>query len=181
MPRVQNQKVVRIRKGISVIDKANTFAKGIIFVTVMIMFPVVVVNVFTRYISGASLAWSAEVSRYCFVWMTLLGTAIAVRDDSHVKVTYLVDKAPRPIRIILQAVNYLIMIGLALVLIVTGTRQTMFIWNTKAAYMRFLSLGWIYLTIPVCGFLMLLFVFADLLELALSRIEQVDNSTLSAT
>jgi TRAP-type C4-dicarboxylate transport system permease small subunit len=57
------------------------------------------------------------------------------------------------------------MVGLCILLITTGIKQAIDVWPTKAAYMRFLSMGWMYLSIPICGLLMLFFTCVSLVEL----------------
>lgn len=40
-------------------------------------------GIFPRYI------WTEEAARFCFVWIVMIGSMIAVRDDSHFKVDLL--------------------------------------------------------------------------------------------
>jgi TRAP-type C4-dicarboxylate transport system permease small subunit len=56
------------------------------------------VNVVTRYLIRFSLAFTEEVVVSLFVWLTLLGASIAFREGLHLGFTYLVDRAPRPVR-----------------------------------------------------------------------------------
>jgi len=49
------------------------------------------VQIFMRYAMGASLSWSEELARYCFIWMTYIGIAYGVRKDAHIRVTMAVD------------------------------------------------------------------------------------------
>ncbi len=52
------------------------------------------VNVVTRYVVRYSLAFTEEVVVSLFVWLTLLGTAIAFREGSHLAFEVLVDRLP---------------------------------------------------------------------------------------
>src|SRR3972149_6676702 len=52
------------------------------------------VNVITRYVVQYSLAFTEEIVVSLFVWLTLLGSAVAFREGSHLAFTYLVDRAP---------------------------------------------------------------------------------------
>lgn len=56
------------------------------------------VQVFTRYVMGASLSGTEELGRYCFIWMTMLGAGICVASDSHAAVTLLNDQLKGKIR-----------------------------------------------------------------------------------
>jgi len=44
-------------------------------------------QVFFRYVMNASLSWSEELSRFCFVWSIYLGASLAVKKEQHVRVT----------------------------------------------------------------------------------------------
>ncbi len=54
--------------------------------------------VYFRYALNRSLSWSDEVVRYLFVWFTLLGAAVAVREREHIRVDYFVEKLPPSLR-----------------------------------------------------------------------------------
>lgn len=51
-------------------------------------------NVLLRYGFGEGLAFSEELSRYAFVWMTFLGAAAALRDGSHLGMGSVVNRLP---------------------------------------------------------------------------------------
>lgn len=146
-------------------DKIRDVGRKAVLVAMIIMTPVVFVNVVARYLFNVSLPWSPEVARYSFVWITFLGTAVALRENSHAKITLLIEATPQKVQKVLKLVNYIIMVSLCILLITTGIKQTLDVWPTKAAYMRFMSMGWMYLSIPICGLLMLFFTCVSLVEL----------------
>jgi TRAP-type C4-dicarboxylate transport system permease small subunit len=51
-------------------------------------------NVVTRYVIRYSLAFTEEIVVSLFVWLTLLGTAIAFRQSAHLAFTWAADRAP---------------------------------------------------------------------------------------
>lgn len=53
------------------------------------MFALVVVQVVTRYVFGTPPFFTEEVARYFMIWMTLLATACAVHDRSHINIEFL--------------------------------------------------------------------------------------------
>lgn len=48
-------------------------------------------QVFTRYILGASMTGTEEFARYAFIWVIMLGASICTRSGSHATVTILND------------------------------------------------------------------------------------------
>ncbi len=59
-----------------------------------VMTAVALANVVTRYVIRYSLAFTEEIVVSLFVWLTLLGTAIAFRQGSHLAFTYLIERTP---------------------------------------------------------------------------------------
>ena len=56
-----------------------------IFVSCMII--CLGLQVAMRIISGASIAWSEELSRYCFLWTVYIGAALVAKRNAHVRIT----------------------------------------------------------------------------------------------
>lgn len=59
---------------------------------------VVVLEVVSRQLFGTSFLWSEELSRYAMIWMTYFGMVAAFADDSHIRVDFLRDRFPAPLR-----------------------------------------------------------------------------------
>lgn len=53
------------------------------------------VNVVVRYCTSFSFAWTEEMTVNFFVWVTLLGTALAFRDGSNLAMTLFYQMLPR--------------------------------------------------------------------------------------
>jgi len=51
-------------------------------------------QVFGRYVLGHTPSWSEELARYLMVWLTMLGSAAALRSGGHIAVTTLTDALP---------------------------------------------------------------------------------------
>ena len=55
-----------------------------LFTTVLLF-----VNVVLRYFFSSAIFWAEEVLRYCIVWISFIGTAVCVQDDSHISIDIL--------------------------------------------------------------------------------------------
>ncbi|MGD9124478.1 MAG: TRAP transporter small permease [Desulfarculaceae bacterium] len=55
---------------------------------------IILLQVFFRYVVGASISWSEEAARYLMVWMGSLGAVVALRQGRHIGVRVLVDRLP---------------------------------------------------------------------------------------
>ena len=47
-------------------------------------------QVFTRYVLNASLPWTEEVARYCFIWTNMLGAAVLTKRKKHAVIDFMV-------------------------------------------------------------------------------------------
>jgi len=63
-----------------------------------IMAIVAFINVISRYLLKYSLAFTEELLISFFVWLTLLGAAIAFREGSHLGFNFITDRLPKKIR-----------------------------------------------------------------------------------
>ncbi|WP_138472222.1 TRAP transporter small permease [Poseidonocella sp. HB161398] len=70
------------------------FEEALVVLLLAAMSALIVLQVVMRYVFSASLTWSDEASRYCFVWMTYLGVAFGVKKSAHVNVTAVTDALP---------------------------------------------------------------------------------------
>lgn len=64
-------------------------------VLLAIMAIIAFVNVFVRYCTVFSFAWSEEITVNFFVWITMLGTAKAFRDNSHLAMSIVYESLPK--------------------------------------------------------------------------------------
>jgi TRAP-type C4-dicarboxylate transport system permease small subunit len=88
-----------------------------------VMTVVALVNVVTRYLVRYSLAFTEEVVVSLFVWLTLLGTAIAFRRGVHLAFELLVSRAPRPVQRASVWLSAALTVLLFAVLVYYGVRQ----------------------------------------------------------
>lgn len=121
------------------------------------------VQVFCRYVLKVSLSFTEELARFLFIWVTFLGTAMACRKNQHVRMELFLDSIPVKVARILKVFGtiasvlvYLIMIGSGVVVISKTMSQTSAALN--------LPMGVVYAAVPVCGFLMLVFMMEGSLK-----------------
>jgi TRAP-type C4-dicarboxylate transport system permease small subunit len=73
-------------------------------------------NVVLRYGFGSGLAFSEELARYGFIWMTFLGAVAALREGEHLGMQGVVARLPRSGRICCFWVSRTIMLACCLML-----------------------------------------------------------------
>ncbi len=146
----------------------NVIARYIVFIAFAIMAPTVFVQVLRRFILGSSFPWSEEVARYLMIWITFLGAGIAVRDKAHVAITGFMERLPVEKRRITQLVVETLLAGLFMLIVITGIEQMRSAWSQYASSIQ-ISMAWVYLALPVGGFLMFLNTLVSILRTALKE------------
>ena len=72
---------------------------------IAIMVTVAFVNVITRYFIKMSLAWTEELEVNLFVWLVLLGTALAFKKGGHLGMSFIYEKFSPKYRKVLFAMS----------------------------------------------------------------------------
>ncbi|HBV00345.1 MAG TPA: TRAP transporter small permease [Thalassospira lucentensis] len=62
-------------------------------------------NVVVRYMTDASFAFTEEFSVFLLVVMTLLGASVAFARNEHIRITFFLERFPRPVRIVAELVT----------------------------------------------------------------------------
>ena len=52
----------------------------------LLIFILMSMQVFTRYLFGITFAWNEEMARYTFVWLTFIGAAYARKQKAHIRI-----------------------------------------------------------------------------------------------
>jgi TRAP-type C4-dicarboxylate transport system permease small subunit len=122
-------------------------------------------EVFFRYIIGSALSWPEEVAGIVFVWFTLFGIALVMREDEHIAFDSLMrHSSPRVVKTVMTFCQ-LIIAAYALLMIYYGyTYASMFTFEkTPAARINLL---WLNLAVPFSGTLLFLYSLLKILEIS---------------
>lgn len=74
------------------------FEEALGSILLALMVTIAFLNVIVRYCTSFSFAWSEEMTVNFFVWVTMLGTAVAFREGSHLCMAILYDRFNLPAR-----------------------------------------------------------------------------------
>ena len=111
-------------------------------------------QVFTRLVLGQPSAWSEEAARHTFVWVSLIGIAIAVGEKADVIMDFLVERLPRSLQRVADILAYLATLAFVLyVMVFGGLQQSMLAWSQKNPLLP-LTQGQLYLALPIAGVLL---------------------------
>ncbi|MGA1867650.1 MAG: TRAP transporter small permease [bacterium] len=96
-------------------------------------------NIVARYLPGVSFAASEELVVNLFVWLTLLGSVVAVKQKAHISISLITKKLPahfQKLCLVIQGISVSIVF---LFIVLYGMTET---WLEYQAKMATYSLGW---------------------------------------
>ena len=125
-------------------------------------------SVLMRYAFSRPPAWAEELSRFVFIWICMIGAILVTREESHIEFTIVFDRLPAKLKIITKTVIRLLMLVFCWFLMREGIRIYPIVAEASSPTFG-ISMGWLYLSIPVGGALMGVFILEKLLRSVLSR------------
>lgn len=87
---------------------------------VLVEIGVLLAGVIARYVFRAPLVWSDELAAILFQWLAMLGSAVALRRDAHMRMTALVSRAAPARRAFLDVVAMAVPLGFLGLMIAPG-------------------------------------------------------------
>ena len=85
----------------------NDSLEEFLMVVSLIMMTVIMgIQVFSRYVLGASLSWSEELTRYIFVWAGFLSVSFCTKRCVSIKIEQFVAMFPRRGKAVFKLVNH---------------------------------------------------------------------------
>lgn len=126
-------------------------------ITVPLMFSLLLIlswQIGARWLFNSPSIWSEELARLLFMHMALIGCAIAVKNDTHVKITFFADKLPSTSRFSLAFVLEVAVLVSMLAMIYLGYQHVQ-----RTAFFELITLGisskWMNYSLPLGGCFML--------------------------
>ena len=124
-----------------------------------ILMALMVVDVFLqvlfRFVIERPLSWTEEVSRYLFVWIVWIGSAIVMAEKGHVGIDILIKKFSPAWQRFLEILIYLIFLFSASAMAYFGFALAKMNMNQPSAALR-MPMGIPYAAIPIAAVLMIL-------------------------
>lgn len=107
----------------------------------------------TRWLLNDPSLWSEELARVLFMYMSLIGCAIAIKRSTHVNITFFSDKLPEKIRLCLVLSLELAVLVSIGAIIVLGYQHVQ-----RTAFFELITLGvsssWMNYSLPLGGVFM---------------------------
>jgi TRAP-type transport system small permease protein len=112
-----------------------------------------------RYVFAHPNAWTEELSRYAFIWLSLLGASLASKRGAHFLFDSAVNRLPTSMRRIVDLAVSLLVGGSLVGAIMLGTELAAAVRFQRSPALE-IPMVWVYAALPVAASLMLLHLVA---------------------
>jgi len=148
--------MTRLRALNRVLVALETRAAGGLLITVA---AVVLLQVLMRYLFATPNPWSEELSRFAFIWVSLLGASLAVEHRAHFGFDQVTKKLAPPARRAVERTAWAVVLAFSLLLIGTGIVLMELTLGERSAALN-LPIALVYAAAPVSGLLMAIHLLA---------------------
>ena len=137
---------------------------------VMVVVAVLVVDVlwqvFTRFILKSPSTWTEELAVFMLIWVSLLGSAVALNRGAHLGIDYFVGKLSPKKRLYTEVLVFLCISLFSVTVMVLGGIDLVFSTLNLQQLSPALGIkvGYVYLAIPISGFFLALYSIIGLVE-----------------
>lgn len=134
-------------------------------------------QVISRYAFGSSITWTEEASRYCFIWLDMLGAAILVYKGGHAVVDLIAQKFHGTAQKIYQTIIYMMVFYVGAILARYGFELAQLTFDQTSPSLK-LPMGLVYGVVAVCGALVVFFAVNLILNIWLRRDQSIEEGTI---
>jgi len=124
----------------------------------------VFVQIIFRYLLHQPIYWSEEFPRFILIWLTFIGSAIAMKNRSHLSISLLTNRLSLQKRKWVQFFANSLSLLFILILVWGGIIITNLTMPNRTAALQ-MPTGLVYLAVPVGGMLMVFYLLKNTIEL----------------
>jgi len=143
--------------------KLTRIVEFILTLFFLFMFICTLLQVFCRYLPY-SFTWTGEISRFLLIWCTFIGVAIAIREKTHITITFLLDKLPDYLKLKVQILINLFLLFFSYFLFRGSLVAIALNWRNVGGNLVWLKEGYIYLILPLSIPLMMFYLGKQIVE-----------------
>jgi TRAP-type C4-dicarboxylate transport system permease small subunit len=148
------------------------FIKALISLLLILMFTIIIIGIFFRYIINIPIFGTEELARYIMFYMVMLGSAVAFREKKHPALLFIIQKFPVKFLKVWNFIKDIIIIIILIIILKEGYLMAVDEMIMKSPALR-ISFYWVYLAFPIGALLMIFQIIANyIFGKKTSKIEQ---------
>lgn len=122
-------------------------------------------SIILRFFFDQPVAWSNTITRYAYIHIVLLGAAVSYMEGSHAQIDVVYERVSERMKLVFDLVHYSVMLFLCLVLTIMGGKHVVAMWHVHSPILVDFSLGVVYLAVPFCAVIMIIYIFQQFIRL----------------
>ena len=141
-----------------ILEKIETISNVFMVILLIGLTLLLGASIAMRYFMGQPISWANAVSRYVYIYIVLVGSAVSYMLAGHASIESAYNIMPRGVKMIFDLAHYLIVMGLSVILIVKGTKYAISMWGVHSPVLSFFSMGIVYLSVPISFLIIFLYL-----------------------
>jgi TRAP-type C4-dicarboxylate transport system permease small subunit len=145
----------------TVVRSLERLADWLLIGLFLLIFALVLAQIFFRYVLDDPLVWSEELARLAFVWVAMLAWSLGSRRRSHITITYFAGLLPRAPRLLLAIAAQGLIVLLCSLLVWHGWGLTL-----RNLDMQLITVGLpyavVYVVVPLGAAIVMLYALAEI-------------------
>ncbi len=121
----------------------DQFEEIVASVAVVLVILSVAWGVLSRYVIAQPATWAGETATLSFAWVVFFGAAACIKYHMHPTIDLLVNRFPRGLRLVIVALNHLLVLAFCGFMVWFGTRFAIDAWDSPSAVLR-IPMTWLY-------------------------------------
>lgn len=132
-------------------------------VFIIVLVAITFLQVLCRFVFCIPIVWSEEVVRMSFVWVTFLGSAIAVKEWSHLTLDLITSALNQKWQYIVRMITLVLILAAAIIIFYAGSNYVVRNVGKTAVTMQVPS-NVVYVSAPISALLMIFFTIEHFID-----------------
>lgn len=128
-------------------NRVGRTIRGLLGAAVVVLMTIIVVSISiqigSRFIGPRTVGWTEEVARYATIWLTFVGSILVMSRDQHIAMDALVARTRGWLRVGLEVVAKLLVVGTCLALLPAGVAFVLSRGYTRSPALG-IPISWVY-------------------------------------
>jgi len=152
----------------------ETIFKYFAIILMLIIIISVLLQIIAREIVYFPVSWTTELATFSFIWMSMIGAALGVRNLSHVSIDIIVNKLPLGIQ---KIITYIVELSIIFLMFVLGWQSIRFTIQAHGQLSPSLdvSMSYIYTSFILFSILSILFSIERIISTARGKVTYDDE------
>lgn len=144
-------------------DRVMKYVDVIVVVSCTFLCFTIALQIFNRFCIQIPLPWTEEYAKYIFVWLSMFGSAKALRERSHIFVDVIEVSVKGKTAYFCNLATDIVCLVFCIILFYVSVPWCLSNFDVGTEAIPEIAMGWFYLCIPVATFLMILFTIESTL------------------